>query len=117
MGGAAGTGGSSGSKDAGASRDAGKGPEAGREVGGSDAGSSVSYATQIAPLLKANCTSCHGGSSPQSGIDLSTYAGASKNANVANSAIQNGNMPPGGSMSAANKQLFQSWVTAGAPNN
>jgi uncharacterized membrane protein len=86
-------------------------------VGGSDSGSTVSYATQIAPLLKANCTSCHGGSNPQSGIDLSTYANASKNANVANSAIQSGIMPPGGSLSTANKQLFQAWVNAGKPNN
>jgi hypothetical protein len=110
-------GGSSGSKDAGVNRDAGKGPEAGREVGGSDAGSSVSYATQIAPLLKANCTSCHSGSNANAGIDLSTYANVSKNANVANSVLQSGSMPPSAPLSAANKQLFQSWVSAGAPNN
>jgi hypothetical protein len=39
------------------------------------------------------------------------------NASVANSAIQKGNMPPSGALSAANKQLFQAWVTAGTPNN
>jgi hypothetical protein len=77
----------------------------------------VSYASQIAPLLKASCTSCHGGGNPSAGINLSTYSSVKSNANAANGAIQNGVMPPGGSLSTANKQLFQSWVNAGAPNN
>jgi cytochrome c peroxidase len=86
-------------------------------VGGGDSSSTVSYASQIAPLLKANCQSCHSGANATSGIDLSTYSSVKSNANVANSAIQEGLMPPTGPLSAANKQLFQSWVTAGAPNN
>ena len=118
-GGATGSGGSSGAKDGGVVRDTGSGPEVARspDTGKSDSGSSVSYATQIAPLLKASCTSCHGASNAQSGIDLSSYANASKNAKVANSAIQSGSMPPGAAFSTANKQLFQSWVDEGAPNN
>jgi hypothetical protein len=77
----------------------------------------VSYATQIAPLLSASCTSCHGGSNPQSGIDLSTYTKVKSNATVANTAIQSGRMPPSGALSAANKQLFQTWVNQGMLNN
>jgi uncharacterized membrane protein len=68
-------------------------------------------------MMKANCTSCHAGSRSPAGIDLSTYAGVKANASVANSAIKAGAMPPGGGLSATNKQLFQSWVTAGTPNN
>lgn len=35
------------------------------------------YVTDIKPLLDASCAvgGCHGGSSPQAGYDLSTYAG------------------------------------------
>jgi hypothetical protein len=110
-GGTSAAGGSSGPRDAGP--EVARGPEAGT----GDSTSTVSYASQIAPLLKANCTSCHGGANPRAGINLSTYASVRSNANAANSAIQNGIMPPTGALSAANKQLFQSWVNAGAPNN
>ncbi|HEX7505779.1 MAG TPA: hypothetical protein VF550_03335, partial [Polyangia bacterium] len=100
-------------------RDTGSAPEVARgpEAGTGDTGSSVSYATQIAPLLSANCTSCHGGSNPQSGIDLSSYTKVKSNASAANSAIQSGRMPPSGALSAANKQLFQTWVSQGMLNN
>ena len=107
------SGGSTGLADAGTSHDAGKVAEA----GAGDTPSTVSYATQIAPLLQASCTSCHGGSNPQSGINLSTYAGVKANASAANSAIKNGTMPPGGALSSANKQLFQTWIDQGALNN
>jgi len=112
-GGATGSGGSSGAKDAGVPRDAGKGPE----VGGGDATSAVSYKNQIQPLLQTNCASCHSGSTANAGIDVSTYANVSKNAKTINSAIQNGTMPLGSPLSAADKQLFQTWVNAGSPNN
>ena len=79
--------------------------------------SGASYSKDIAPMLKSNCTSCHAGAFAPSGVDLSTYAGAKANAGAANSAIQAGKMPPSGALSATNKQLFQSWVTEGAPNN
>jgi hypothetical protein len=95
----------------------------GSGVGGSGGSTSdtglalASFASQIEPLLKTNCTNCHGGANPQSGIDLSTYAGAKGAANAANSAIQSGRMPPSGQLSGAMKQLFQSWVNQGAQNN
>lgn len=111
VGGAAG--GSPGSGGAGTNRDAGNVAD----VGAGDTLSAISYATQIAPLMKANCTSCHGGSNPQSGINLSTYAGVKANASAANSAIQNGIMPPSGALSSANKLLFQTWVNQGELNN
>lgn len=107
------TGGSAGPGDAGTVRDTGKI----EEVGAGDTASTTSYAAQIAPLLKANCTSCHGGSKPQSGIDLSTYAGVKANASAANTAIQKGIMPPTGALSSANKLLFQSWIDGGEQNN
>jgi hypothetical protein len=39
------------------------------------------------------------------------------NASAANSAIQNGIMPPSGALSSANKLLFQTWVNQGELNN
>jgi hypothetical protein len=88
--------------------------------GGSTAGTgpaSVSFANEIEPILKSNCTSCHGGARPQSGIDLSTYAGVKGAASAANAAIQGGQMPPSGQLSGTDRQLFQNWVDQGAPNN
>ena len=93
--------------------------DAGQESSpGSDGGvASVLFSTQIQPMLNQNCTRCHGGSSPTSGIGLDTYAKVKANATAANGAIQSGRMPPGGALSAANKQLFQAWISEGMPNN
>ena len=77
----------------------------------------MSYSKQIAPIIKANCLTCHGGSSPQAGVNLSTYAGAKANGPAANDVIQGGAMPPAGQLSAADMALFQAWVDAGEPNN
>ncbi len=97
-----------------APKDAGS-PDSGSK---SDAGTAgVSYSKDIQPFLNKNCTSCHGSSSPMAGIDLSTYSKVKANATRANSAIQGGAMPPGGGISAADKQMFQSWVSQGAQNN
>lgn len=78
-----------------------------------DAATTVSYALQIAPLLQKSC-SCHVslGTSPP----LSNYANVKANASASNSAIIAGTMPPT-PLSAADKALFQSWITAGTPNN
>jgi hypothetical protein len=115
-GGAPGQGGSVASKDAGSPASGGAvGPDAGTK---SDTGTTgVSYSKDIQPFLNKNCTSCHGSSSPTAGIDLSTYTKVKSNATRANSAIQGGAMPPGGGISAADKQMFQSWVSQGAQNN
>jgi hypothetical protein len=118
-GGHSGAGGSSagGSSAAGGHSGTGGSKGAGGSLAGADAGAAVSYAKDIAPLLKSNCTSCHGGSAPSSGIDLTTYDKVKANASLASSQIQRGSMPPGGPLPAADKQLFAAWVSAGAPNN
>jgi uncharacterized membrane protein len=88
-----------------------------RPDAGGDATAQVSYAAQIAPLLAANCTSCHGASNPSAGISLNNHTNVKANASRANSMIQSGRMPPTGALSAANKALFQAWIDQGAPNN
>jgi hypothetical protein len=81
----------------------------------------VTYSKTIAPMVAASCTgaSCHGGSNPALGIGLDTYAGLKSFADLCNTAIQSGAMPIGGgsALTAADKNNFQDWVNAGAPNN
>jgi hypothetical protein len=80
-------------------------------MGGSPA---VSFAADIMPLLQKSC-SCHvtGSVAPA----LNNYANAKAAADASNSAIQEGSMPIAGPLSESDKALFQSWVSAGAPNN
>src|SRR5450759_4851903 len=114
------TGGGTGGSPSDAGRDSGGGDSraTGADTGpAGDATAQVSYATQIAPLLAANCTSCHGGSGPSAGISLNSYTNVKATANAANSAIQSGIMPSSGALSAANKLLFQTWVNQGMQNN
>jgi len=92
--------------------------------GGSDAGtksdtggSTVSFSKDILPMLNTSCKSCHSPPSPNAGVDVTTYSAVKSSATSINSAIQRGIMPPTGALSSANKQLIQSWVTAGEPNN
>ena len=116
-GGTGGAGGSSGLKDAGVLRDSGPEVANGPVVGGPDAVSGPSYKNQVEPMLNQNCYRCHSGSSVNGGINLSGYANASKNAKLANSAIQKGSMPPGAPLSSAEKQMFQTWLDDGCLNN
>ena len=79
----------------------------------------VSYANDIKPLMTSNCASpgCHvsGVQSP----DLSTYAGVFGSRSLVKSRANSGSnpMPASGLMSAANRNLLNSWIDAGAPNN
>jgi hypothetical protein len=86
-------------------------PEPDSGTGGSLA---TSFAADIMPLLEKSC-SCHvtGSTTPA----LGDYASVKAVADASNTAIQQDGMPPGGPLSAADKALFQSWVSAGAPNN
>ena len=105
-------------RDSGADARETSGPDT-RDSGGAGdtTGGQVSYANDIAPLLAAKCVSCHGTTVANGGIRLDGYTNAKNNASLANAMIQSGRMPIGGSLTAAEKQLFQSWVNAGTPNN
>jgi len=97
--------------------------------GGTTSGgnSSVSFSKDVLPIFTSRCTSCHGGSNPRAGVDLSSYdavmnSGAITAGDAQNSvlvqAVQIGQMPrSGGRLSAAQVQLIADWVNAGAPNN
>jgi len=80
-----------------------------------EAGVPASFTYDILPLLKKECA-CHvsGGVTPL----LDTFAAAKANANASMQAIVNGTMPVGlPPLSTSEKELFQSWINAGMPNN
>lgn len=53
----------------------------------------ISYAA-IQPIFQRSCLPCHGGLSPQSGVDLSSEQGLRANYARASARIQAGTMPP-----------------------
>lgn len=84
----------------------------------------VTFSGTIVPTLSTFCTGCHGGSSPDGGIDLTTYAGVVPTVNDGTlaGAIQHQNgfeaMPPVGSgLSDCRIQQVLDWIAQGAPNN
>jgi hypothetical protein len=116
-------------------------------VGGGCAGvtATAKLSTDIQPILTASCTrsSCHGGGAPKAGLPLSagaSYAGL-VNATATNctgrarvvpgdvskSYLVNkltgvgmcggAKMPEGGSLTAAQIDLFRAWICAGAKND
>ena len=77
----------------------------------------ISYKTDIAPLMSANCTSCHNSNQASAGINLSTYANVSKYATSSLNAINDGSMPPAGKLSADIIKKFSCWISQGKLNN
>jgi mono/diheme cytochrome c family protein len=77
----------------------------------------VSYKTQIQPLLKTNCVTCHGPTVQNMGVRVDTYANLSKSLSAVTDVLVNGAMPPSGQLADADCQTFQNWVDQGAANN
>ncbi len=112
----------------------------------SDTGA-VSFASDVQPIFTANCTnsSCHGGSSPQQGQNLTAGQAYSNIVNVASHEVPlyarvkpfssdssylymkitgdpriaggTVKMPKGGSLSSAQIATIKSWIDQGAKNN
>ncbi len=76
----------------------------------------VSYAKDIAPLIKENCSNCHRpNNAPR--LDLSTYEQVKKAATEKGliGRVLGGSMPPTGALSGDPKKLFSSWSQTGFP--
>jgi hypothetical protein len=78
----------------------------------------------VLPLLTKRCNSCHGGTNPSAGIDLTTYPEVMKyvnNESLMGSINQSSGYSPmpknSGKMSACEINNIQNWITAGALNN
>jgi hypothetical protein len=84
----------------------------------------VTYAGTIAPIMSANCNSCHSGSAASGGVVTSTYASLSiiaLNGTLGHSVNWDNSlspMPKGGSkLPTCDLSKIKKWVNLGAPNN
>jgi hypothetical protein len=85
---------------------------------------SVTYSNHIAPIMKAQCTSCHAGSSPSGGIALNTYDAVKKSADNGklygsiNHSPSYSPMPKGkDKLPDCQIKQVKIWIDNGAPNN
>lgn len=84
----------------------------------------VTYSLSIKPIIANKCQGCHSGTSPQGGIDLSTYTGVQTQTNngklwgSVNWSAGFVTMPQGGAkLSTCELTQIHKWITMGAPNN
>src|SRR5437867_988160 len=84
------------------------------------------FKSEVQPVLEKNCVACHNENKKMAGLDLSSFAGvmaggASGPAIAPNKPersllwklIENNQMPVGGKMSAAEKQLIRTYIEQG----
>lgn len=78
---------------------------------------SVTYSTDIAPIMTNYCLTCHSGAAPEAGLNLDNYTDVK-------AAVQNGQlvdrvndanspMPPSGLMSITNREKIEDWIDGG----
>lgn len=82
----------------------------------------VTYALKVAPIISANCLSCHSNATYLSNgggiIKLQDYPDVKTNINQAYNDIIIGRMPKGGAkLDDCSISLIRIWKNAGAPNN
>lgn len=81
----------------------------------------VNYTEHIEPIVSNYCTTCHAGSSPSDGIDLTTYESVRQHSEFGNLIARINDpinpMPTNGMMSESNRELFDYWVNNQFPEN
>lgn len=84
----------------------------------------VSFQTQVAPLLKDRCASCHGTAVAADGLILFDAAGKARQGEIKTriasiiATVESGKMPQGGPrFTPSEVDLLQDWKAEGAPNN
>lgn len=84
--------------------------------------SNVQYSAFVRPLIGARCQGCHSGSTPQGGINLSTYANVkalATNGKLYAAVTRTANwMPKGGAkLDDCTTDKLKAWIDAGAQEN
>jgi|TARA_B110000879_G_scaffold211742_1_gene305405 hypothetical protein len=81
----------------------------------------IKYNDDVKNIISANCVSCHGGSSPQAGLDLSSYVNvrfAAENGNLLNRINDQVNpMPQSGILPSSTRAVIDQWVADGYLEN
>lgn len=82
----------------------------------------ISYATDIAPMMTQNCTSCHNSSNSSGGYNLTTHGNVSNDAGIILSSMRHSGgvtpMPEGSAqMSSTIVDKFDCWIQQGKANN
>ncbi len=81
----------------------------------------IKYNDDVKNIASANCVSCHGESSPQAGLDLSSYVNvrfAAENGNLLNRINNQANpMPPSGILPSSTRAVVDQWVADGYLEN
>lgn len=83
--------------------------------------STISFSTDVLPIMEANCVSCHQPGNASGGYDLSSYTAISANANaILGSMKANGYqlMPQGGpALPDSTIQKISCWINQGKLDN
>lgn len=90
----------------------------------------VTYAHDVAPILNAHCITCHKGTHPPKGLNLTTYKLIMKGASGGVKVVKPGHaatsllytvlkghpvqMPPSGAIAAGKITTIQKWINQGA---
>lgn len=84
----------------------------------------ISFASDVAPVLQTSCASCHHDGASSGGFSLAdtsgkpAYSYVRTGANSIIASIQSGSMPRGGgSVSSTDLALIKAWVNQGSLNN
>lgn len=84
----------------------------------------AAWSAGVQPLVSNNCTGCHATtltgaarSGAPASVNFDSYAEAVANAERGNARLGAGTMPPSGGLADADRALFQSWLTAGTPED
>ena len=80
---------------------------------------SLTYQSDIQPIMEANCSfsGCHSSSSAESGYDLETYSGTAAGISGSIGSIEKGSMPPSGYQEVSQEDLnkLKTWMDQGKP--
>ena len=77
----------------------------------------ISFKTQIEPIFKTHCISCHNANFSAGKIDLSSYNKIVLHAENSLTSINNGSMPPIGKLKDSLINQFSNWIIQGKLNN